>query len=86
MTPQTINVDLPADILLTLNETEQELITRIKCSLAIQLYTQQKVTLGKAAQIAKMSKFQFEALLSQNNLPIPLLNVDEVLNDATKII
>ena len=42
MTLQTINVDLPSDILLTLNESEVELKKRIKLSLAIQLYTHQK--------------------------------------------
>ena len=44
MTLHTINIDLPADILLTLNESEEELKKRIKISLAIQLYAQQKVT------------------------------------------
>ena len=55
MTLRTINLDLPADILLTLNESEEELKKRRKMSLAIQLYAQQKVTIGKAAQIADYS-------------------------------
>ena len=47
MALQTINIDLPSDILLTLNESEKELKDRIKFSLALQLYIQQKVTIGK---------------------------------------
>jgi len=48
MTLQKINIDLPSDILLTINETERELKKRIKTSLAIQLYQQKKVTIGNS--------------------------------------
>ncbi len=85
MTSQTINIDLPADILLTLNESEQELKKRIKFSLALQLYLQQKVTIGKAAQIAEMSRFQFESALSENKIPISMLEIDDVLKDIQKL-
>ncbi len=85
MTFQSINIDLPSDILLTLNESEKELKKRIKFSLALQLYIQQKVTIGKAAQIAEMSRFQFEEALSENKIPISLLELDDVLEDAKKL-
>ena len=85
MTSQTINIDLPSDILLTLNESEIELKKRIKFSLALQLYIQQKVTLGKAAQIAEMSRFQFETTLSENKIPISFLELDDVLGDIKKL-
>ncbi len=85
MTLQTINIDLPSDILLTLNETEQELKKRIKISLAIQLYIQQKVTLGKAAQIAELSRFQFETMLSEHKIPISFLELKDVLDDIEKL-
>ena len=85
MALQTINIDLPSDILLTLNESEQELKKRIKFSLAIQLYIQQKVTIGKAAQIAEMSRFQFESALSENKIPISTLGLDDVMKDIQKL-
>lgn len=85
MTLQTINIDLPSDILLTLNESEKELEKRIKVSLAIQLYVQQKVTIGKAAQIAGMSRLQFETVLSENNIPISALDVEDVMGDIQKL-
>lgn len=85
MTLHTINIDLPADILLTLNESEEELKKRIKISLAIQLYAQQKVTIGKAAQIAELSRLQFETLLSEHNIPISLLELDDVLGDIEEL-
>lgn len=85
MTFQTINIDLPSDILLTLNESEKELKKRIKISLALQLYIQQKVTIGKAAQIAELSRFQFETLLSENQVPISSLDLADVLDDIEKL-
>jgi len=81
----TINIDLPSDILLTLNESEADLKKRIKLSLAVLLYSQQKVTLGKAAQITEMSKIEFETYLSKNEVPISLLDLEDVLNDANKL-
>ncbi|WP_373514228.1 UPF0175 family protein [Persicitalea sp.] len=85
MTSQTISIDLPSDILLTLNESENELRRRIKVSLAIQLYVQEKITIGKAAQIAEMSRLQFDTLLSENRIPISLLEFDDVLCDIEKL-
>lgn len=85
MALQIINIDLPSDILLTLNESEQELRKRIKFSLALQLYVNQKVTIGKAAQIAGMPRFQFESVLSENKIPISTLEPDDVLRDIQKL-
>ena len=84
MVLQTIKIDFPSDILLTLNESEQELKHRIKFSLAVQLYVQQKVTIGKAAQIAGMSRFQFESALSAHKIPISTLEIEDVLEDIQK--
>lgn len=85
MTLQKIQIDLPSDILLTLNESENELKKRIKISFAIQLYLQQKVTLGKAAQIVELSRLEFESLLSENEISISTLSLDEILNDSEKL-
>lgn len=85
MTFQSINIDLPADILLTLNESEKELKQRIKISFAIQLYLQKKVTIGKAAQIAEMPRLKFENMLSEYKIPISSLIEEEVLQDIKKL-
>ena len=85
MNLQTIKIELPSDILLTINESEEELKKRIKISLAIQLYIQQKVTIGKAAQIAELSRLQFETLLSENKIPISSLELEDVLKDIEKL-
>ena len=85
MNTQTITIDFPSDILLTLNENENELRYDIKLSLAIRLYRLQKLTIGKAAQIAGLSRFNFETILSENEVPISNLTIDDVINDCQKL-
>ena len=85
MALQTIKIELPSDILLALNESEYELKKRIKFSLATQLYVQRKVTIGKAAQIAEMSRFQLESALSESKIPISALELDDVMEDIQKL-
>jgi predicted HTH domain antitoxin len=84
MNIQTISVDFPSDILLTLNESETELKKDIKLSLAIQLYLKQKLTIGKAAQIAGISRLEFETTLSENHTPISNLDYNDILGDSAK--
>jgi len=85
MTLQKVDIDLPSDILLTINESEIELKKRIKTSLAIQLYQQKKVTIGKASQIASLTRLEFETLLSDNRIPISNLEIEDVLSDIEKL-
>jgi predicted HTH domain antitoxin len=85
MNTQEIKIDLPSDILLTLNESESELKKNIKISLAIRLYSLQKLTIGKAAQISGLSRYEFENVLAENNLSISNLTVEDVLNDSQKL-
>jgi predicted HTH domain antitoxin len=80
-----ITIDFPSDILLTLNEDENELKKEIRVSLAIRLYRLQKLTIGKAAQIAGLSRYDFETLLSENSVPISNLTIDDVMKDNLKL-
>ena len=85
MNTQTISIEFPADILLTLNENEKELEQQLRISLALRYYNQQKITIGKASQIAGLSKLQFEKLLSENEIPISNLTYDDIAGDVEKI-
>ena len=85
MNVQTISIDFPADILIALNESENELKQRIKSSLAVRLYKLNKLTIGKAAQLAGLSRLEFETVLSENEIPISNLSVEDIENDANKL-
>ncbi len=84
MDTQSITIEFPADILLALNETETELKQRIKTSLAMRLYKLEKLTIGKAAQLAGLPRFEFETLLSENEIPISNLTISDVMGDSKK--
>jgi len=55
-------------------------------SLAIRLYKLQKITIGKAAQIAGLSRFDFEIVLFDNEGSISNLTIDDVINDIHKLL
>lgn len=57
----------------------------IKLSLAIRLFQQNKLTLGKAAQLADLSRYGFESVLADNNVPISNLTAQDILRDMKKL-
>ena len=85
MSLEKIQIEFPADILSTLFENENSLKQEIKHALAIHLFLNKKITLGKASKIAGLSRLKFEQLLSVYNIPISLLEVDDVMNDLKKL-
>jgi len=85
MNTQTITIVFPSDILLALNATEAELKHNTKTSLAMRLYRLQKLTIGKAAQLSGLSRFEYETLLSENEIPISNLTLEDVMGDIKKL-
>ncbi|HOO85422.1 MAG: UPF0175 family protein [Prolixibacteraceae bacterium] len=85
MKTQEIKIELPSDIFLALNESENEIVKNIKISLALRLYFLQKLTIGKAAQFAGLSRYEFENVLAENNIPISNLTITDVINDTQKL-
>lgn len=81
----TISIDLPSDILLALNESENELKKDIKISLAFRLFQLQKLTIGKAAQLAGLSRLEFDNLLSENKISISNLDIEDIFEDEKKL-
>lgn len=80
-----VKIAIPQDIYFALDEDENELGVQMRRMLAIQFYLKKKLTIGKAAQLAGISKFEFETLLSENQIPISLLTKEDVMADVKKI-
>jgi len=72
-----LEVDVPAHILLALNQTKEELVARMKLCTAVNLYNSLKLSLEQAAEFAGMSKWEFEDFLSSNKIPISLIDTDD---------
>ncbi len=62
-----------------------ELKKRIKIALATQLYIRNMVSIGKASQIAELSRLEFETVLSESKIPISNLGYDDILRDIQKL-
>jgi predicted HTH domain antitoxin len=85
MNTQTIKIEIPSDILIALNQDEKELTRNIKFELAMKMYQKEKLTIGKAAQLAGLSRLEFENLLAENRIPISNLNYEDIQNDIRKL-
>lgn len=61
-----ITIDIPGDIAQSAELTQAELLREI----AILLFQWERVTLGKAAQIAGMHQFEFQKLLASRKIAV----------------
>lgn len=69
MTDITISLNLPRDLLGALDIPESQLPQQILEILALELFRQQRISAGKAAELLKVSKLDFIELLAQHQIP-----------------
>lgn len=70
-----LNLSVPEEVLYTLNETKTEFIKKMKFYTAIELYKMQKLSMGKAAELAEMNKVEF--MLEAGKYDVPVINYEE---------
>jgi predicted HTH domain antitoxin len=78
-----IKIDVPQDIagLLRGSEVEQD----AKQYLAVKYYQKEVLTIGKAAELAEMNHMEFELFLAHNQIPISLLDYDDIRADLARM-
>lgn len=81
----SITIDIPSDILVALNESEQELKDHFKTGIAMMLFREGKLTLGKAIQLSGLSRYEFEKSLAKSNISISNLDRDQIQSDVEKL-
>jgi len=81
----TIPIEIPSDLMIVLNESEQEIQSHFQASIAMMLFKEGKLTLGKAIQLSGLTRFEFEKLLAKNKIPVSELNVDQIFSDVEKM-
>lgn len=79
-----IKIDIPSDIFKALQETDDEFKKELTLSAAIRLYQQNKLSLSKAAILAGYNRYDFEKILSSDNISISNLTVNDVLGNLKK--
>jgi predicted HTH domain antitoxin len=64
-----LTLNIPDSVLEGLRIPEQEIAKRLRYELAIALYAQGALSLGKAAELAEMARIPFGELLGQRGIP-----------------
>lgn len=74
-----IAIDLPNDFVQF--QTESEIKQEVRTSYAVWLYQHQRVTLGKAAELAGTDIYDFMTLCKANKVPVIDMTRDEILEE-----
>ncbi len=77
MQMQKIVIEVPGHILGALHKTQAELGCQMKRLTAVRLYLSNDLSLEQAAELAGTSRWEFEDLLSENEIPISLINFED---------
>jgi predicted HTH domain antitoxin len=67
---KTIQITLPDEILISMKETPEELSREIRMAAAAKLYEIGKLSSGRAAELAGVSRVSFLQMLARYNVPI----------------
>lgn len=78
---KTIHIELPDEIFLALKETPEGLARRIRMVAAVKLYELGKLSSGRAAQFAGISRVSFLQALADYGVPVFDLTEEELEQD-----
>ena len=78
---RVVQIELPDEVLITLKETPEELAKEIKMLAAVKFYQMGKLSSGRAAELAGVSRVSFLQSLSQYKVPIFELTPEELKED-----
>lgn len=81
----TIPLGIPGDIMIALNTSEVEFKRHIQVAIALMLFHEGKLTLGKAIQLSGLSRFEFEQALAKNNISVSYLDQGQIMSDVHKL-
>lgn len=81
----SIPVDISPEIMIALNENEQELKNHFQVGIAMMLFQEGKLTIGKAIQLSGLTRFEFEKTLNKNNIPISNQSIEQAFLDMEKL-
>lgn len=66
---KTVSIDVPEGVVEAIRLPEAEQPARLRLELALALYSQDLVSLGKAAELAGIDRIELSALVERRRLP-----------------
>ena len=80
-----IEIEVPEELLLNLNQSGEEFKKEVKLTMAIELYKKGKLSLGKAAELSGFTKIGFIDMLNFKDEPVFNYNDDEIDDEIQNI-
>ncbi len=80
-----ITIDIPEEILSNMGKNKTEFEAETRLLLATHLFTDKKVSLGEAAQIAELKRLDFMEYLQANKIDIYRYEDEELLEEFENI-
>ncbi len=78
---KTVEIEIPDEIFISLKETPQEFAREILLAAAAKLYELGKLSSGRAAELAGISRLNFLHMLARYGTPIVDLSEEELARD-----
>lgn len=80
----TITIDYPEDLELAVSTTKQELEAQIRLMAALKMFELGKLSSGKAAQLAGISRVEFFEMCGRYKVPIINYTAEELEEELTQ--
>lgn len=78
---KTVQIELPEEVLLSLKETPDELSREIRIAAAAKLYELGKLSSGRAAELAGISRVGFLQILGRYRVSIFNITIEDIKQD-----
>ena len=79
----TIQMDIPDEVLISLKESPDSMAREVRIAAAVKWFELGKLSSGRAAQLAGMSRVEFLLTLGRYHVPPFALTPDQLARDVT---
>ena len=78
----TVTIELPDDVYSTLRRSPEEVIREMRLAAAVEWYAQERISQGKGAEIAGLSRAGFIDELARRKIPVVQIRPEELWQDV----